>query len=274
MNALCGQKIAIISPSPQTTRNAVRGIYTDHRGQLLFIDTPGYHNSQKRFNLHLQQIALEGIQDSDLILYVTDAVRQPGEEEQCILKLLKASAVPKIAVINKCDLPRARPKAAESAAAEALGDIPAVHTSAVTRSGLTELLDTLFAMAPEGEPLYPQDYYTDQPPEFRAAEIIREQVINRVSQELPHAVYVEIADMEADETAGKLWIRGFIYVEKESQKGIIVGKRGTMIQAVRRSSQKELARIFPYSIQLDLRVKVQPKWRKNEQVVDRILNYR
>lgn len=271
MNALCGQKIAIISPSPQTTRNAVRGIYNDSRGQLLFIDTPGYHNSEKQFNLHLQRVAVESLKDSDLILYVTDSTREPGEEEQAILDILKQTDTSVIAVMNKCDHPHAKPKRNSSIIKEQLGDIPRITVSAVTKAGLDELLDVMFAEAPEGEALYPEDYYTDQPPEFRISEIIREQVINRVSQEVPHAVYVEISDIETDESAGRLWIRAFIHVEKESQKGIIVGKKGTMIQAVRVSSQKELAKLFPYAISLDLRVKVQRKWRKNSAIVNRII---
>ncbi len=271
LNAMCGQKIAITSPSPQTTRNAVRGILTAPAGQLLFLDTPGYHSSEKKFNHHLQQIAVNSLNDSDLILYVADATRQPGEEEQQILSLLSRQNTQIIGAVNKCDLPVAKPKISHFAAAEMLGEIPIIRTSAATGLGIQELIDTLFSHAPEGDLLYPEEFYTDQSPEFRAAELIREQVINRVTQEVPHAVYVEIADIETDEEKGMLWIRAFINVERESQKGIIVGKQGSMIRDVRKSSQKELAKVFGYSIKLDLRVKVQPKWRRQDDIVNKIV---
>ncbi len=271
LNAICGQKIAIISPSPQTTRNAIRGIFNDQRGQLLFLDTPGYHDSDKKFNQHLQQVALNSLKDSDIILYVSDTTREPGGEEHAILDILQKAEAPVVVCLNKCDLPGSKPKKSRHIILEELGEIPVVNTSAVTGAGIETLLEQMFNLAPEGEAMYPVDYYTDQPPEFRISEIIREQVINRVSQEVPHAVFVEISDLETDEANSELWIRAFINVEKESQKGIIVGRGGSMIQAVRKSSQKELAKIFPYSIKLDLRVKVQPKWRKKDHIVNRLV---
>jgi len=271
MNSICGEKISIISPSPQTTRNSVRGICHDPRGQLLFLDTPGYHNSEKKFNLHLQRIAKTSLTDADIILYVADATRQPGAEEHAVLELLSQSNTPIIAAVNKCDLPVAKPGSIQQIISDLLGSIPFIRTSAENGTGISELLDGLFSLAPEGEPYYPSDYYTDQPPEFRIAEIIREEVINRVSDEIPHAVYIEVSDIEANEETNTLWIRAFIQVEKESQKGIVVGKKGAMIRAIRKASQKGLAAVFGYSISLDLRVKVHPKWRKNESVINRLI---
>ncbi len=126
-------------------------------------------------------------------------------------------------------------------------------------------------MAPEGKLLYPEDFYTDQPQEFRISEIIREKAISRVTQEVPHSLYVEVSDIETDEEEEKLWIRAFILVERESQKGIIVGKGGGMIKAIRQEAQKELGKVFPYRIHLDLRVKVNPKWRRKDDLLKKLI---
>jgi GTP-binding protein Era len=119
--------------------------------------------------------------------------------------------------------------------------------------------------------MYPEEYYTDQEPEFRISEVIRENAVNRVRQELPHSIYVEIEDLEAREEEQLLWIRAVINVERESQKGMIVGKKGAMIKQIRTESERELAEIFPYRIQLDLRVKVDPKWRRKDQLLKRLI---
>jgi GTP-binding protein Era len=134
-----------------------------------------------------------------------------------------------------------------------------------------DLLAGLFLQAPDGELFYPEDYYTDQDPEFRITEIIRGETVNRVRQELPHAVYVDIVDSEMVEERHLLKVRAVIYVERESQKGMIVGKKGGMIREIRLSAEKELAEIFPYKVALDLRVKVDPKWRSRDQQLKNLI---
>jgi GTPase len=271
LNTLCGQKISITAPSPQTTWNAIRGIYTAEQGQLIFIDTPGYHISEKSMNLRMKDISVSSIGESDIILYVADTTRTPGEEEMEIARLLAAARQPIIAALNKIDLPQSSPKKIRELLIPVLPEASLVPVSAITGSGLEQLKELLFAAAPEGEQLYPEDFYTDQPPEFRIAEIIRGIAVNRVREELPHAIFVDIADLEIDEEAGTLWIRAFLNVERESQKGMVVGKGGAGIKAIRQGAQKEIGRLFPYKIHLDLRVKTREKWRTREQVLNKLI---
>jgi GTPase len=271
LNTLCGQKISITAPSPQTTWNAIRGIYTAEQGQLIFIDTPGYHISEKSMNLRMKDISVSSIGESDIILYVADTTRTPGEEEMEIARLLASARQPIIAALNKIDLPQSSPTRIRELLIPVLPEASLVPVSAITGSGLEQLKELLFAAAPEGEQLYPEDFYTDQPPEFRIAEIIRGIAVNRVREELPHAIFVDIADLEIDEEAGTLWIRAFLNVERESQKGMVVGKGGAGIKAIRQGAQKEIGRLFPYKIHLDLRVKTREKWRTREQVLNKLI---
>ncbi len=275
LNTLCGEKVSITSSVPQTTRNKIRGIVNDPRGQLVFLDTPGYHRSERKFNLHLRDLAESTLQESDAVLYVADLSRAPGAEENDVLALLEATALPKLCALNKVDLPRTLEQSYRDLLAEKSPATPLFVISALSGEGTGALLDALFAAAPEGEPFYDADYYTDQAPEFRIAEIIREKAIARTQQEVPHALYVEIADMEMREGATEedraLWVRAFLNVERDSQKGILVGKAGTQIRDIRLEAQRELNDIFPYRIHLDLRVKVQHKWRSRDPLLRRLL---
>lgn len=280
LNKICGEKVSIVSPVPQTTRNKIRGIINEEAGQLIFIDTPGYHNSEKKFNKHLKDLAGSALEEADAVLYLIDTSRKPGVEENEILQLLKPWYGKTLVLMNKTDLPGS----SVDTAAEFIHDKAPViidsgavfPVSAVTGEGLRAVLDRLFEIAPEGEPMYPGDLYTDQQPEFRIMEIIREKAINSARQELPHSIYVEIADMEMkdkpDGSVNKLWARAFLVVERESQKGILVGKGGNNIKKIRMDSIHDLKKIFPYNIQLDLRVKVNSKWKRNDDLLNRMLH--
>ncbi len=271
MNELCGRKISIVAPSPQTTRNKVRGILTDTRGQLVFIDTPGYHISDKKLNLQLKTVSVSALEDADLILYVIDSSRRTGEEEKNLSDLLQKFHKKLIIAINKTDLPGGSSKEIAGTLKEFFPDAAIIPVSALKADGTEDLKMVLFDKSPEGEKMYPDEFFTDQEPEFRASEIIREKAINRVKEELPHAIYVEIADMEVSDDGTVLWIRAFLIVERESQKGIVVGKGGVGIKAIRVSAQKELNEIFPYRVNLDLRVKANTKWRRNDQILKRLI---
>jgi GTP-binding protein Era len=294
LNTLTGYKVSITSAVPQTTRNKIRGIVTEERGQLVFIDTPGWHDSQKKFNLRMMDLVSSALGETDMVLYVNDILRAAGAEEEAIVGLLKSFSGPVIAALNKTDL---QPGLAEAARGFISARLPSAHlvqVSALCGTGIAELKDRLFALAPEGEAMYPPDYYTDQDPEFRAAEIIREQAIAVSREELPHTRYVEIADMESAEgdageeapeegheggetkkTRGekkpRLWIRAFIITETESQKGILVGAGGSRIKTIRVAAQKELGKIFPYRIYLDLRVKARPRWRREGALLKKLI---
>ncbi|MBN1525917.1 MAG: GTPase Era [Spirochaetales bacterium] len=271
MNTLCGHKISIVSPVPQTTRNKVRGIYNDRRGQLVFLDTPGYFSGEKKFNSYMHDVLSGALSEADILLYLIDLSRPPGQEEELLAGLVKKAKKPLVIGLNKSDLP-----GADAAAANAMIDKFGLTGEKIVLSGLSGtnsglLLDKLFAAAEEGEPFYPGEYYTDQDPAFRISEIIREKAILKTRQEVPHALYIEIADMEMREEGKRLWVRGFLCVQRESQKGILIGRGGAVIKAIVQEAQAELNGIFPYAVQLDFRVRVRPKWKNNDSLLKHLI---
>jgi GTP-binding protein Era len=274
VNTIVEMPVSITAKTPQTTRNAIRGIYTDQRGQLIFTDTPGYHLNEQTLNLRLQEIAKSPLSESDMILYVVDASRAPGEEEFAIIEILKAVKRPIVCVFNKTDIIKAdKIEETKILIEEKLPNAIYLSASALTDEGIDEVLIELFKLAPEGELMYSKESYTDQPLEFRISEIIRGKAIALANKELPHAIYVDVSDIEFKEKENLIWVRAFIIVERESQKGIIVGKGGANIKKIRVQSFKDIKKLFPgKKLQLDLRVKAQPKWRKNSFVLDKILN--
>ncbi len=302
LNAICGEKVAITSTVPQTTRNAIRGIINREAGQIIFLDTPGYHESDKKLNIYLKDVVHRSLDDADVVLYVIDASRSPGKEEQAVMDLLKKSGKPVVAVVNKTDLEIPLLDEIRGLVQVNVSPRALINVSAVKGTNLESLVLAVMDECPEGELHYPVDFYTDQNPEFRISEIIREQAISRSEQEVPHALYVEIADMEfegeddtqteelpADIPSGspagkspdsestqsprrrKLWVRAFLVVERESQVGILVGHKGAKIKSIRIGALKEMKKIFDWKIRLDLRVKVNPKWRKKDPLLKRML---
>jgi len=300
VNKLCGEKVAIVSTVPQTTRNAIRGIVnrndpeSGYSGQLVFIDTPGRHKSEKKFNKKLTEVSARAVADSDIILYVMDAFRPPGPEEADITAFLAPHAAKTVVAVNKIDMDENGYSRALAFLAEKIPDISKERChkiSAINGDGVEELLSALFEAAPEGESFYDTEYYTDQEVSFRIAEIIREQAINRLREELPHSLYVDIADIQfkspetgmedtqtvpplspaPDSQSQKLWVRAFIVVERESQKGMVVGKGGSMIKTIRLAALKELRSIFDWKIELDLRVKTGKDWRHNDGILRRLI---
>jgi len=262
MNELCGHKISIVAPSPQTTRNKVRGILTEDRGQLVFLDTPGYHLSDKKLNLQLKTVSVSALEEADLILYVIDSSRRSGEEEETLANILGKFHSKLIIAINKIDMPESNNNQLYKDLELRFPEASIIPVSALKGKGIDDLKSALFEKSDDGEKMYPDEFFTDQEPEFRAA---------RVKEELPHAIYVEISDMEEAEDGKALWIRAFLIVERESQKGIVVGKGGTGIKAIRVEAQKELNGIFPYRVHLDLRVKASAKWRRNDQILKKLI---
>jgi GTP-binding protein Era len=277
INTLCGAKVSIVSPVPQTTRNRIRGIVNREAGQLVFVDTPGLHFSEKKMNARLTAAAEKSLGDADLTLYLIDAARKAGEEEEGVARLIRerlgedCGAV--FAAINKIDCKAASREAAREFLAERLPAlIPAriFEISARTGEGVDALLSALFEAAAEGEPWYDRDCYTDQDVRFRVAEIIREKCIERLREELPHCIHVEVEDAElrgAGSGRETLWVRASILTERESQKGMVVGKGGAGIKAIRAGTMAELRRIFDWKLELQLRVKAAPDWRRNDAIL-------
>ena len=272
VNTICEMKVSITSPTPQTTRNKIRGIYTDQRGQLVFTDTPGYHLSDRTINKRMQDVTVSALKDSDLILYVIDGKRAAGTEEETIAKMIRASKVKTVAVINKKDiLTEQNIEDAEFFIKENLPGVRYFTASALNDDGIDEVLIALYALAPEGEMMYDENQYTDQDLEFRISEIIREKTISNLSDELPHVIYVEVSDLEYNEETKQVWIRAFICVERDGQKGFIVGRGGENIKRIGTEARKEIRRIFPSStVRLDLQVKTAEKWRQNSIILDKV----
>jgi len=276
VNLLCGAKVAIVSAVPQTTRNAVRGILTRPEGQLVFVDTPGRHVSERKFNKMLMTVADRALDDAELVLYVLDASRPPGPEEEAVARRLEGFQDRTVVAINKIDAAGADPQALLGFIEKALPGIPpqrCFQISCLKKEGTDELLNCLFELAGEGDVFYPGEYYTDQEVSFRISEIIREKAMNRLKEELPHSIYVEVADIELRETGTdkkRLWVRAFIIAERESQKGMIVGKGGEKIKAIGQAARKELNSIFDWKIELDLRVKTGRDWRHNDRLLKKV----
>ncbi len=274
LNTASGEKISIVSEIPQTTRNAVKGIVNTSFGQLVFIDTPGYHNSDKKLNLKLKTITQDQLSDADLILYMLDSTRPAGEEEKLTAELILPFADKTVIGINKIDDKHAKPALCKTFIEKTFDIFPenrSLEISAKEDTGINELLKALYELAPEAPNLYPEEYYTDQEVDFRIAEIIREQAITRLRDEIPHSIYVDISDMEWRKNGKELWVRAFLVVERESQKGMVIGKGATMIKTIRVESIKELRKLFDYRIDLDLQVKVNKNWRKKDGVLTKIL---
>lgn len=274
LNTACQEPVSIVSPIPQTTRNAIKGIVNTSFGQLVFIDTPGYHDSEKKLNLRLRSVTESQLEDIDCVLYVIDSTREPGEEEFHTASLLTKLEDKTVVAINKTDLPSAKPETVKKFVKENLKNIPderILQMSAQKDTGINEVLKALYDISPAGEPMYDEELYTDQDLTFRICEVIRGEAINRLEQEIPHAVYVQVADVEHRNEGKKLWIRAFLCVERESQKGIVIGKGASKIKEIRLAAIKKLSEIYIQKIDLDLQVKVDKNWRQKDTVISRLV---
>ena len=263
LNTACQEEVSIVSPIPQTTF-----------GQLIFIDTPGYHDSDKKLNLRLKNVTETQLEDIDCVLYVLDSTRVPGNEEIHTAQLIKKHANKTVIAINKIDSKESKIQPIRHFIKDTLPQIPQeriFEMSAQKDIGINEVLKALYDIAPIAPPMYSEDDYTDQDLAFRIAEAIRGEAINRLADELPHAVYVDIADVEKRNEGKKLWVRAFLCVERESQKGIVIGKGATKIKEIRAASLKKLNRIFIYKVELDLQVKVDKNWRQRDYTLNKLI---
>lgn len=274
LNTACQEEVSIVSPIPQTTRNAIKGIVNTSYGQLVFIDTPGYHDSEKKLNLRLKNVTENQLEDIDGVLYIIDSTREIGEEEQHTAALLNNLQQKTVVAINKTDLPTSKSEKAKKFIKE---NLPLVDSdsifeiSAQKDIGINEVLKSLYKKVPENPPIYDEELYTDQNLSFRICEIIRGEAINRLEQEIPHAVYVEVADVEHRNEGKKLWIRAFLCVERDSQKGIVIGKNASKIKEIRLAAIKKLSQIYIQKIDLDLQVKVDKNWRQRDYTLNKLI---
>lgn len=274
LNTACQEDVSIVSPIPQTTRNAIKGIVNTSFGQLIFIDTPGYHDSDKKINLKLRNVTENQIDGVDGVLYIIDSTRATGEEEIHTANLIKNLQDKTVIAINKTDLPASKPLPIRQFIAENLPQIPAeriFEISAEKDIGINGVLKALYSITPEGQPIYDEELATDQDLSFRVCEVIRGEAINRLQDEIPHALYVEVADVEHRNEGKKLWIRAFLCVERDSQKGIVIGKGASKIKEIRMAAIKKLSQIYIQKIDLDLQVKVDKNWRQRDYTLNRLI---
>jgi GTP-binding protein Era len=270
LNRLVGEKLAIVSDKPQTTRNRIIGVRTYPDAQVVYVDTPGVHRPLHRLNVRMLDAALDTLKDVDVITVVVDATDPPGGGDRFLMDVVRQARAPRVLALNKVD--RLRKEALLPAIERYDRDVgfaDIVPISALTGDNVDRLAQVLLAHLPEGEPLYPEDFLTDQPERFFVAEIVREQVLHHTRAELPFASAVVVDRFEEPETPGGL-LRLFctILVERESQKPIVVGRGGAMVKAIGTAARRELERFFGAKVFLDLRVKVRADWREDERMLD------
>lgn len=264
MNYLIGQKIAITSPVAQTTRNRLRGILTTDAAQIIFVDTPGIHKPHHELGKVLVHNARTAIASVDLVLFVVDGAALAGRGDQFIADLLAQQQTPVFLGMNKIDL-RSPDKAAEIAASyQAIADAhhwPMVEFSAVTGEKVPELQAQLIQKLDPGPYYYPPDLVTDQPERFIMGELIREQILHYTREEVPHSVAVAIDAVEEDDNITR--ILATVHVERDSQKGILIGKKGSMMKAIGTAAREQMQKLIMGKVYLEMFVKVQPRWRQS-----------
>lgn len=271
LNRIVGHKLAIVSDKPQTTRRRILGVKNYPDGQVVFVDTPGVHRPIHRMNVRMVDIALESMREVDVLCPVVDVSTKPGAGDRYLLNLLKDVKTPTILALNKVDLiakPKLLPIIDHYQRELSFAEI--VPVSAADGTNVTVLEKLFLQYLPEGEPLYPIDYVTDQPERFFIGEIVREQVLQLTHDELPFstAVIVDRIETAAD---GITNIYCTILVDRESQKPIVVGRAGSMIKQIGTAARAELERYLKSRVFLDLHVKVKSEWRDDERLLDEIL---
>lgn len=263
MNQLVGQKIAITSPVAQTTRNRLRGILTTKEAQLIFVDTPGIHKPHHQLGEVLVQNAKIAIESVDVVLFVVDATTLYGAGDRYIADLLSHSSTPIILGVNKIDQQTATSLAIDESYTQLANahQWQIVKFSAKTGTGLSELQQLLIQNIEPGPYYYPPDLVTDQPERFIMGELIREQILLLTREEIPHSVAISIDKVEETTTITR--VLATIHVERDSQKGILIGKGGSMLKAVGSAAREQIQKLIAGKVYLELFVKVQPKWRQS-----------
>jgi GTP-binding protein Era len=271
LNRIVGHKLAIVSDKPQTTRTRIVGVKNYPEGQVVFVDTPGVHKPMHRMNVRMVDLALEAMREVDVLALVVDVSVKPGPGDQFMLDLIKDVKTPVFLVLNKVDLiakPKLLPLIDHYRKSHPFAEI--VPLSATDGTNVDVLEKLFLQYVPEGDPVYPPDYVTDQPERFFASEIIREQVLQLTHDELPFSTAVVIDRFEEPGEGQLLNIYATILVDRESQKPIVVGKAGHMIKTIGTAARHELEQYFGSRVFLDLHVKVRSEWRNDERLLDEL----
>jgi GTPase len=262
MNQLLHQKVAITSDRPQTTRNAIRGILTTPNSQIVFVDTPGLHKPRTALGRRLNKVVRNTLSEVDVIVFMVDATTGVGSGDEYIAKELTATSTPVLAVLNKIDT--AKPHTLEAGIKKLgeLGGWSPYGISALTGAGIEEFVAVLESMLPEGPLYYPPDEVTDQSERRLIAELIREKVLERTREEVPHSVAVVIDEVQ--EEPHTLRIFATVHVERDSQKGIVIGKGGSMLKEVGTAARRDIEALLGTHVFLDMKVKVSKDWQQSD----------
>ncbi|HZT32128.1 MAG TPA: GTPase Era [Bryobacteraceae bacterium] len=273
LNAVVGAKIAIVADKPQTTRTSIQGVLTLPEAQIVFLDTPGIHKTDSLINKRMMETVRAALDERDLLLLLVDASRKFTVEDEHAVSLVKRSDTPVILVLNKIDLCREKgvilPLIERYKSLYEFADY--IPVSALAGDGLEVLRKEIVARLPEGPKYFPDDHVTDQPERFMAAELVREKVLRLTRQEVPHAVAVQVEGWEETEKLTRIYAT--IHVEREGQKGILIGTRGEMLKRIGTLAREEMERLFGCKVFLDLRVKVLAEWRQKPAFLD-LLDWR
>lgn len=268
INRIVGEKIAITTHKPQTTRNRITGIRNLENAQLIFVDTPGIHRAKTVLNRYLVAAARDAFTDADLILLLADAVKEPDDDDRFILESLHDAPCPVILVINKIDLVKKEsllPLIDAYRERYPFRDI--IPLSAMKGFNVDRLIGCTVDLLPEGPPYFHSDLFTDLPERFLAAETIREKLTLLTQKEIPYAAAVVVDEFKEDEAGNLIRIQAAVYVEKDSQKGILIGKGGSMLKEIGRLARLDMERFFNAKIYLELYVRVRKNWTRDEKLL-------
>ncbi len=262
LNALVGQKVAIVADKPQTTRTAIQGVMTEPEAQVIFIDTPGIHRSTSAINKRMMDAVRNSLEERDLLIFVVDSSKPFTKEDEMALSVLRPNGPPVLAVFNKLDALESKqtllPLIEEYRKRFAFEEY--LPVSALSGDALGDMRDQVIRRLPEGPEYFPPDHVTDQPARFLAAELIREKILQATRQEIPHSTTVVVDKWE--EAPHILRIYATIFVERDGQKGIVIGAKGAMLKRIGTVAREEMEKLFDTRIHLDLHVKVEPGWRE------------
>jgi GTPase len=265
VNALCGEKIAITSKVPNTTRRRLFGVADGPGYQLALVDLPGFQRPLDPLTEKMQETVDASFDDMDVVLFVVDARARIGAGDRFIARRVFALEKPVVIALNKIDRLKRGHVLSQMQAASQLGDFHALHpVSAVTKDGVDELRDDLVFLLPEGPAYFPAEQRTNLTLEERVGEVIREKALRLTRDEVPHAVYVEVDEI------GEKVVRALVYVETESQKGILVGKKGAMVREIGTRARPEVEALVGHPVFLELVVKVRPRWRRDPRILERL----
>jgi GTP-binding protein Era len=267
LNKIIKEKVSIVSKVPQTTRSQIRGIYTDDRGQIVFLDTPGLHRGGDRLDKYMNKVSTGSISDVDCIIYLVDTNKRIGPEEESVAHQLRKTRSPVIFGLNKVDLKAAYFdeyirfwESVKGQDVQSMKNVTLMPLSSKNGINIEALLDTVFGYLPEGELLYPEDIISDTPRRLAVADIIREKLFRNMRKEVPHQIGVTVESMKP--VKGKtLRIRAVIFVARQTQKEIVIGRQGAMLKKVGTEARKDLEDLLEGKVFLDLLVKVQKRWR-------------